>query len=746
MTSITIPEGVTSIGMYAFEGCSSLTSITIPKGVTGIKESTFSGCSSLTCIAIPEGVTSVEKEAFLDCTELQEITLPSTVEKAGPCAFSGCSQLRKVVVKGSLKMFSPTAFRKHPALREVYILKDFITEDEMGYAKKVFGARAKLFTMDGTPVEVKEYTMTAAKSARDQEILDRIVKVVTAKQLFPWVEELALSADDVKHANSEEVAPREAVLSILYAYMRQLPDLSDYHPKAYEKNILPFKLVPEADAVAAMLDLDSLRKALTGLKLAGGSAMAAYDWAIILPYCRYASEEEIRDVIKMAENRQKQLSRISTIVYRSAILLSDTKAALDYAKKSGNLELYAEMRGTTPEALYRPNLLANTGLNLSGSMSFDLGPERFPPEEMPKEGLDEAGKPKTSSRGSKAERQSPPRIEARLTDELKLVLYDVDAGKEVRSFPKKSSDPERREAAEAKYKEAKKNIREAIKRQLVWLMIRYNDGSYETKEDWTQLFLGDPLLMHIAQLLVWEQEAGKSATYFTVWRGQTVREDGLPCVLGEGKVRLAHPVEMNEGQVTAWQRYFLDRGLKQPFAQVLWEPVIPWQSRDLAEYYGDAVLTRAQWSRLKAAIKRRGIDVHSDDNRRYQFDYSTRDFDFVGTLTVHLGHSLDIEYSVDEDSGSVFLWRATIHPEASRREINSVLLELDQATIVSHIESNHADALTDGVLGAFTAAQIASFLEVSIEHNATDCTAKLLDYKNKHFPEFSEVEEFTLDW
>lgn len=347
--------------------------------------------------------------------------------------------------------------------------------------------------------------------------------------------------------------------------------------------------------------------------------------------------------------------------------------------------------------------------------------------------------------GSKAERYSPPQIEACLNDELKLVLYDVGAGREVRSFPKKGIDPAKREAAEAKYKEAKKNIQEAVKQQLAWLLIRYNDGTSEPKEDWEQLFLGDPLLMRIAQLLVWELEKGKSVAYFTVWRGQTVLEDGEPCALGVGNVRLAHPVEMNEREVSAWQRYFLDRGLKQPFAQVLWEPVIPWKTRNFAEFYRGAVLTKTQRNKLKAALKRRGIDVRSDDMAR-EYDYYEHRYYFSGVSRMHLGHCLDIEYSVDEDSGNTTFGHATIHPNASRREINSVLLELDQATIVSQIERNHADALTDGVLGAFTAAQIASFLEASIEHNATDCTARLLDYKNRRFPEFSEIEEFTLDW
>ena len=67
---VVIPEGVTSIGDFAFSGRSSLTSITIPKGITSIGSCAFSGCSSLTSITIPESVTSIVSDAFSYCSSL----------------------------------------------------------------------------------------------------------------------------------------------------------------------------------------------------------------------------------------------------------------------------------------------------------------------------------------------------------------------------------------------------------------------------------------------------------------------------------------------------------------------------------------------------------------------------------------------------------------------------------------------------------------------------------------------------
>ena len=64
VTKITIPEGVTSIGDWAFYECSSLTEITIPDSVTSIGDSAFDGCTSLTEITIPDSVTSIGDRVF----------------------------------------------------------------------------------------------------------------------------------------------------------------------------------------------------------------------------------------------------------------------------------------------------------------------------------------------------------------------------------------------------------------------------------------------------------------------------------------------------------------------------------------------------------------------------------------------------------------------------------------------------------------------------------------------------------
>ena len=67
LTSVTIPNSVTSIGSSAFDGCSGLTSVTIPNSVTSIGEGAFSNCSGLTSVTIPNSVTRIKGSTFEDC-------------------------------------------------------------------------------------------------------------------------------------------------------------------------------------------------------------------------------------------------------------------------------------------------------------------------------------------------------------------------------------------------------------------------------------------------------------------------------------------------------------------------------------------------------------------------------------------------------------------------------------------------------------------------------------------------------
>ena len=96
-----IPNSVTSIGYYAFYGCSGLTSITIPNSVTSIGYKAFYGCDSLTSITIPNSVRYIGEWAFHGCSALTSITIPNSVTSIGYEAFYGCDSLTSIYVKWS---------------------------------------------------------------------------------------------------------------------------------------------------------------------------------------------------------------------------------------------------------------------------------------------------------------------------------------------------------------------------------------------------------------------------------------------------------------------------------------------------------------------------------------------------------------------------------------------------------------------------------------------------------------------
>ena len=98
LTSITIPDSVTSIGSYAFDGCSGLTSVTIPDSVTSIGNNAFYGCSGLTSVIIPDSVTSIGYQAFRGCTGLTSIAIPDSITDIDGYAFEGCNKLQDIYI------------------------------------------------------------------------------------------------------------------------------------------------------------------------------------------------------------------------------------------------------------------------------------------------------------------------------------------------------------------------------------------------------------------------------------------------------------------------------------------------------------------------------------------------------------------------------------------------------------------------------------------------------------------------
>ena len=133
LTSVTIPNSVTSIGEQAFYGCTGLTSVTIPNSVASIGEHTFSGCSGLMSINVESGNPNyASRDGILynnDKTELifcpqkiaGSVVIPNSVKSIGSRAFYNCSGLTNVVIPNSVLEIESLAFRSCSGLVELNI-------------------------------------------------------------------------------------------------------------------------------------------------------------------------------------------------------------------------------------------------------------------------------------------------------------------------------------------------------------------------------------------------------------------------------------------------------------------------------------------------------------------------------------------------------------------------------------------------------------------------------------------------
>ena len=121
MTSVTIPEKVTSIGQYAFYRCTGLTTVTYNATNCYKGDYAFSGCTNLTTLNIGENVQIIPDYAFSGCSELNSVNIGNSVISIGVCAFSSCSGLTSVTIGNSVTTIGGGAFAGCSGLTSVTI-------------------------------------------------------------------------------------------------------------------------------------------------------------------------------------------------------------------------------------------------------------------------------------------------------------------------------------------------------------------------------------------------------------------------------------------------------------------------------------------------------------------------------------------------------------------------------------------------------------------------------------------------
>ncbi|MDE6371684.1 MAG: leucine-rich repeat domain-containing protein, partial [Duncaniella sp.] len=152
LTSIEIPNSVTSIGYGALGGCASLTSIEIPNSVTSIGGGLLSGCASLKSFTLPETLTTIPSYMFRCCTGLKEIIIPNTVKQIESFAFSGWTEdgynmtTTYVSIPGSIEKFGENIFNVSPDINTVVYDTDSPVEAPANMFDEEIYSQATLYT------------------------------------------------------------------------------------------------------------------------------------------------------------------------------------------------------------------------------------------------------------------------------------------------------------------------------------------------------------------------------------------------------------------------------------------------------------------------------------------------------------------------------------------------------------------------------------------------------------------------
>ncbi len=121
ITSISIPNTITTIGSGAFESCKELISVEIPNSIQLIESYLFDGCENLTTVIIPNSITEIRSCAFFNCKSITTIELPNSVTKIGMRAFEECSNLSNISLPNSIINIEIKAFLGCKNLKSIII-------------------------------------------------------------------------------------------------------------------------------------------------------------------------------------------------------------------------------------------------------------------------------------------------------------------------------------------------------------------------------------------------------------------------------------------------------------------------------------------------------------------------------------------------------------------------------------------------------------------------------------------------
>lgn len=470
-------------------------------------------------------------------------------------------------------------------------------------------------------------------------------------------------------ADGKTLAPKETIEMVLAGYI-----------ECYQKK--NYVLKPDVDELAKTLDKKSFSGEIIALYNGWASNKQKYN---LLPLIfRFCSGEIISKIYHdLIDDKRLQ------DVVSNCLLLSDTREAIMLADKAGILKEYADIRNMTEDEI-RSRELYDYGFNSDGKIVYNLGNKD---------------------------------VEVSLNKDFSLTIVDLSKGKILKSIPKQGVDPELYKKAVDSFAEIKKTIKKAAKSVANNLFSQFLSGIEKPVEDWQSMFMNNPLLRIMAELVVW----GQGDETFIVRNKETIRYDGTPYKLKAQGIKAAHPIEMDQSELDEWRQYFIDNQLKQPFEQV-WEPNYTLEKIELDRYAGVEIPLYRFLNQEKHGIKA---------ERSFDYYECFVTFEFKDCKV-----EIDCEDNDAENSINNLYVIQSFSFEKFTRQVNHIIAYLDKITIYDKIIKD--DISIEKLLYGLNLAQILEFIDFATKNKSVNVVSMLLNYKNEHFSD--AMDEFILEF
>ena len=795
VTKVKIPSGVDDIRMFAFSNCTNLKSIELPEGLRRIGMSTFYDCGNLEKIDLPDGLEKIDFGGFENCCSLKKIEMPENCTVGGD-AFSGCGletftlngfsevgrnafkgcpidvnkldkdtilyyffksdKTYKVLMNACEEMIDKDLtgnmermlvlledcddqkvydrFVKHIISRSGSLSADFLKKanqlfvekgmksasnqlvkanlikgDEEQEARKIKKLEKERQELEAQKQkEEKQRAIDAEKLARgerpDEKEIEEFVERYRAEKGLEL--RAGITADNGVYYRNSGIHVRPDVLdTLLSIYLDIWDDNKTTVYGAYgQHNELSagwqISPSPEADHIYSYLDPVSMDKFLS-------DRIWSNDYRpYLLSLGRFASGSLVSSLVNGIRNFKKGTAkqRYWSENLEQALFLNESAEAMQYLDERKLLDYYAGMRGTTAQMIRDIKLIPDLGFD-------DSGVRRFIAADIA--------------------------VTARVLPDLTVELRDENTGNVLKSFPKKGADSDLLSERKEEYDKFKKDVAGFGKQMLSGIKRLHVSQESINKDIWEAVYLNNPVVRVLSGSTIWSDG---EETFIPSGEG-TITVNGNVYEPKEG-IRVANVISMDEKTVMDWRQYLIGNKIRQPFEQI-WEPVLHIELNDLTERYKGLELSQKDRNALRKVMKEKGIDLYADAMES-EYDHRNMTYVFGDRNTMHFGRYVDVEYLIKENRSIVFD-KVTVKDKATKEAVNTIAFELEKAMMRHHIINDRADLITEEVLDLFALPQVVSFIGLAGDRGSRECSAILLDYRDRKYGTYDYTDELILD-